>query len=126
MELLDWVGIEVVEATGTSVILRWVVTDRLTQPDGILHGGISAAVAETAASMGARAALGEDDERSPLGLELSSTHLQGVQVGDKVETRAHPLRQGKRIQIWSIEQYICPGDILFNVSKLDVYCKKVL
>ncbi len=49
-ELLD---VEVIEASPEKVVLRVPVTWKVHQPYGILHGGVSALLAESAASFGA-------------------------------------------------------------------------
>ena len=49
-ELLD---VEVIEAGPERVVLRLPVTWKVHQPYGVLHGGVSALLAESAASFGA-------------------------------------------------------------------------
>ncbi len=51
--LLKTLAIEIVEAGKERVVARMPVTPRLHQPFGLLHGGASVALAETAASAGA-------------------------------------------------------------------------
>lgn len=50
-----------------------------TQPYGLLHGGASAALAETLGSYAAAAHAGEG--RAAVGLELNATHHRGVRAG---------------------------------------------
>lgn len=49
-ELLD---VEILEAGPERVVMRLPVTWKVHQPYGILHGGVSALLAESAASFGA-------------------------------------------------------------------------
>ena len=58
-ELLD---VEIVEAGPERVVLRLPVNWKVHQPYGILHGGVSALLAESAASFGA--ALAADSAKS--------------------------------------------------------------
>ena len=46
MALSDLLGIELVESTPDKYVTRMLVTENMLQPHGVLHGGISAALAE--------------------------------------------------------------------------------
>jgi 1,4-dihydroxy-2-naphthoyl-CoA hydrolase len=95
-ELLD---VEVLEAGPEKVVLRLPVNWKVHQPYGILHGGVSALLAESAASFGASLAAGR--ERQVVGIELNASHLRGVSDGHITAT-ATPLRVGRTVQVWSI------------------------
>jgi 1,4-dihydroxy-2-naphthoyl-CoA hydrolase len=95
-QLLD---VEVVEAGPERVVLRLPVTWKVHQPYGILHGGVSALLAESAASFGASLAAGND--RQVVGIELNASHLRAVSDGHLTAT-ATPLRVGRTVQVWSI------------------------
>jgi 1,4-dihydroxy-2-naphthoyl-CoA hydrolase len=91
--------VEVVEAGPEQVVLSLPVTWKVHQPHGILHGGVSALLAESAASFGAGLAAGPD--RRVVGIELNASHLRSVQDG-KLTATATPLRVGRTVQVWSI------------------------
>jgi uncharacterized protein (TIGR00369 family) len=95
-ELLD---VEVVEATAERVVMRLPVTWKVHQPYGILHGGVSALLAESAASFGAALAAGPD--RHVVGIELNASHLRSVRQGHLTAV-ATPIRVGRTLQVWSI------------------------
>jgi uncharacterized protein (TIGR00369 family) len=95
-ELLD---VEIVEATGERVVLRLPVNWRVHQPHGILHGGVSALLAESAASFGAALAAGPD--RQVVGIELNASHLRSVRDGH-LTAKATPIRVGRTIQVWAV------------------------
>jgi uncharacterized protein (TIGR00369 family) len=95
-ELLD---VEVVEAGPTRVVLRIPVDWRVHQPYGILHGGVSALLAESAASFGAALAAGPD--RSVVGIELNASHLRSLRDGH-LTAEATPVRVGRTVQVWRI------------------------
>ena len=98
------------EAESTRVVLRLPVTWKVHQPYGILHGGVSALLAESAASLGAALAAGPD--RQVVGIEINASHLRSVRDGHLTAT-ATPLRAGRTVQVWSIsltddkERVIC-------------------
>jgi uncharacterized protein (TIGR00369 family) len=95
-ELLD---VEVLEAAADRVVLRLPVTWKVHQPYGLLHGGVSALLAESAASLGASLAAGPD--RQVVGIEINTSHLRSVRDGHLTAT-ATPLRAGRTVQVWSI------------------------
>jgi len=92
-------GVEVLESGPERVVLRVPVTWKVHQPYGILHGGVSALLAESAASLGAALAAGRD--RQVVGIELNASHLRSVRDGHLIAT-ATPVRVGRTVQVWSI------------------------
>ena len=92
-------GIRIIEASPDSVVLQLPVGPAVHQPYGLLHGGVSALLAESAASMGA--ALNVGDDQIVVGIELSASHLRGMSSGTLTAT-AHPIRIGRAVQVWHI------------------------
>ncbi len=123
MHMLDFIGMKRVGMTEEGYVLETPVTQDVTQPDGILHGGLSAMLAEEAASQGARETV-DLSVSIPVGLDLASTHLLPVCVGDTIKTVASPLRQGSHTQVWKVEQFRKSDGALFNISQLTVYIKR--
>ncbi|MEU1183929.1 hotdog fold thioesterase [Streptomyces sp. NPDC005820] len=72
-------GISVLEATPERVVGTMPVEGN-TQPFGLLHGGASAALAETLGSVGAM--LHAAPDKVALGVDLNITHHRGVGSGD--------------------------------------------
>jgi len=95
-ELLD---VEFLEASPDRVVLRIPVDWRVHQPYGILHGGVSALLAESAASYGAALAAGPG--RNVVGIELNASHLRSVRDGH-LTAEATPVRVGRTVQVWRI------------------------
>lgn len=124
MHMSEFVGSKCVETTSSECIMETTITEDHTQPDGILHGGLSALLAEEAASRGARESI-DTSQFTAVGLDLTSTHLLAVQVGDTIRTVATAIRQGGRTQVWKIEQFRKSDGALFNVSQLTVYIKRI-
>lgn len=93
-------GIETVEATPEHVVLRLPVTWKTHQPYGILHGGVSALLAESAASFGA--ALSVPAGKIVVGIELNASHLRSMRSGVLTAT-AIPVRKGRTLQVWEID-----------------------
>ena len=92
-------GIEAVHVSAERVELRLVVDKRVHQPYGILHGGVSALLAETAASFGGAAAA--PPGHYVVGIELNASHLRPMREG-VLTAVATPLRAGRSVQVWEI------------------------
>jgi len=98
--MADAIGIELKVLTPDMVVATMPVDDRTRQPFGLLHGGASAALAETTASIGAY--LNIDGERqAAVGLELNANHLRAKTSGI-VKATATPLHRGRRTHVWEI------------------------
>ena len=99
--VLKTLNIKVESAERERVLLSMPVDERVHQYTGLLHGGVSVVLAETAAAIGA--ALNTDLERyTPVGVEINANHLRSVSRG-RVTAEAKPIYQGKRITVWAIE-----------------------
>ena len=70
------------------------------QPYGIVHGGVYAAIVETAASMGAAAAA-EQRGLGVVGVHNSTHFLRAVSEG-RVDVEATPIQQGRTQQLWEV------------------------
>lgn len=76
------------------------VDGRTHQPFGLLHGGASAALAETLASTGANLCCDPQSERA-VGLEINCNHIRAVTHGQVIGT-ARPLHIGRSTQVWEV------------------------
>ena len=79
-ELLQFLGVKIEKAAGDHVILSMPVTPKVHQYLGIMNGGVSLFLAETAASIGV--VTGQDlTQVSPVGIEINANHLRAVSKG---------------------------------------------
>lgn len=90
-------GTELVAASGEEVILRLRIRPQHLQPHGIVHGGVWASLAETAAALGATL----NSSRQVVGLENHTSFLRPVQEGE-VLVIAHPIYPGRTTQLWEV------------------------
>ncbi|MGX7418159.1 PaaI family thioesterase [Carnobacterium gallinarum] len=122
MDLMEFLGIKTVSITKEEVCLELDIQEQHKQPYGVMHGGISAVLAETAASLGANANL-DTTKQVAVGLELNLNHLRGVTSGI-LQTYATPLHIGKQTHVWEIkinnqkDQLISVGRCTLFVQKL--------
>ena len=98
MEALD---ITVTQAEPERVVATMPVSSKVHQPFGILHGGASVALAETAASIGAAVNLDLDKQRA-VGLEINANHVRSKRDGT-LSALATPLHRGRRTHVWQID-----------------------
>lgn len=99
--ILKTLDISIEAAEADRVLLSMPVTERVHQYTGLLHGGVSVVLAETAASIGA--ALNTDLTRfTPVGVEINANHLRSVTRG-RVSAEARPVYVGRQITVWAIE-----------------------
>jgi len=99
--VLSTLNIKIESAEAERVVLSMPVEERVHQYTGLLHGGVSVVLAETAAAIGA--ALNTDLTRfTPVGVEINANHLRSVSSG-RVTAVAVPVYKGRQMSVWSIE-----------------------
>ena len=100
---VEAIGVEWVEMTPARVVGRLVIREHHLQPYGIVHGGVYASVAESAASVGAHlSAVSRDPASGAVGLENHTTFLRAASLGATVVIEATPLHAGRRAQAWVV------------------------
>ena len=87
------------------------VDARTMQPFGLLHGGSSALLAETLASLAANLCLEDPARQQAVGLELNANHLRAITEGTVTGT-ARPLHVGRSTQVWDIRIEDEPGRLV--------------
>ncbi len=94
-------GIEFLEITNDTVVARMPVDSRTVQPFRILHGGASAALAETLGSVASMMYI-DVEKNIPVGLELNINHLRS-ETGGFVTGYCKPVHVGRSTHVWGIE-----------------------
>lgn len=97
----ETLSMEFIEVADNKLVAKMPVTSKVHQPDGILHGGASVALAETVGSVAS--VLRIDREKQAIrGLEISANHVRSVRDGFVFAT-ATPIHIGKTTHIWEIK-----------------------
>jgi 1,4-dihydroxy-2-naphthoyl-CoA hydrolase len=97
--LFKLLGLRLLEASGDRVVLTCPVTADLHQPYGLVHGGVHATLAETAASVAA--ALWFGDRGKVVGVSNHTDFLRAVRGGE-LTAEATPLARGRTAQLWEV------------------------
>lgn len=79
------------------------VTERHKQPFGIVHGGATAALAETVASIAGWLCV-DSTTKATVGLELNINHLKSVTSGT-LYAKSTATHVGRLTQVWQIDIY---------------------
>lgn len=117
METLEIVYTDVGEDFLTA---RMPVSPKVFQPDGVLHGGATAALAESVGSA-AVFVLNKNPKALVRGIEITANHLKSVQSG-YVYATALPINLGKTIQLWEI-RIVNEDQELISICKLTTYTR---
>ena len=119
--MVSTLGIEITDFGDKHISGKMPVDNRTKQPFGLLHGGASAAFAETLGSIGAGNQI-DLNKFSVVGIEINSSHLSAVKSG-WVYGKATPIRIGKTIQVWDINikdeegELVCKSRLTIAVIK---------
>ena len=97
---METLGIEYVSIDADSLTAKMPVTPRIHQPDGVLHGGATLALAESVGSAAAQVLIA-GEQAQIRGLELSGNHVKSVREGF-VWAKATVLHRGRTTQLWQI------------------------
>lgn len=100
-ELLRLFDIEIERAEKGLVVLTMPVTPKVHQYIGIMNGGISLLLAETAASLGAVVS-SDLTKVTPVGIEINANHLRAVSRG-VLRVEAKNIYHGRTVSVWQVE-----------------------
>jgi len=107
-------GMEFLEVGDDFIRGRVPVDERTRQPYGLLHGGVSVALAETLGSVAAGHVAAEG--HAVVGLDINANHLKSARSG-WVTGIARPVHIGRSTQVWHIDMHNDAGE-LTCVSRL--------
>ena len=98
IQLLD---IKYVEISPDKVVIEMPVGPKTWQPYGILHGGVSVVLAETAASVATFVNI-DIQNYLAVGMEINANHIRSKKEG-VVTAVATPLHKGRTSMVWDIK-----------------------
>ncbi len=113
--LMETLNIEFIDFGDNSVVARMPVNSRVYQPDGVLHGGATVALAESVGSFAAQV-FSNLQEYFVRGIEINANHIKSVKDGF-VYAKASFVHKGKTTQLLEI-RITDEADNLISLCKL--------
>ncbi|WP_298500081.1 PaaI family thioesterase [uncultured Algibacter sp.] len=113
--LMETLQIEMIDFGEDFLVARMPVNSRVHQPDGVLHGGATAALAESVGSFASHIFI-DTDTFFVRGIEITANHLKSVKDGF-VYAKATFLHKGKTTQLLDI-RVTDEADNLISICKL--------
>ncbi len=99
--LMETLEIEFIDVSENILVARMPVNSRVHQPDALLHGGASVALAETVGSAAAFIFSDNNDTKIRV-IEIAANHVKSVKEGFVYAT-ATTLHKGRTTQLWQIK-----------------------
>ncbi|MGC6480436.1 MAG: PaaI family thioesterase [Flavobacteriaceae bacterium] len=118
--LMETLEIEFVDVGDDFLTARMPVNEKVYQPDGVLHGGATAALAETVGSSAVQV-LNRNPDIVVRGIEITANHVKSVKEGF-VYARANCIHPGRTIQLWEIK-VTDEDQNLVSLCKLTTYSR---
>ena len=118
--LMETLEIEYTDVGEDYLTARMPVSPKVYQPDRVLHGGATAALAESVGSA-AVFVLNKNPKAIVRGIEISANHLKSVQSG-YVHATARPINLGMTIQLWEVKVED-DDQQLISICKLTTYTR---
>ncbi|HLS12087.1 MAG TPA: hotdog fold thioesterase [Flavobacteriaceae bacterium] len=112
--LMETLEIEFIEIKDDKIVARMPVGPRVHQPDGVLHGGATVALAETVGSFAAFLFLGNKDVQVR-GIDIAANHVKGISEG-YVYATATMLHKGRTLQLFDIPVTNEKGELISQVK----------
>ena len=124
-ELMQFLGVKIVEVSAERVVLTMEVTSKVHQYIGIMNGGVSLYLCETAASVGTVAGV-DLTKFTPVGIEINANHLRAVSKGI-ITVEAKTVYPGRTLNVWQIDitndkgKLVCTGRCSVLIQKRSAF-----
>ncbi|MFT4770455.1 MAG: 1,4-dihydroxy-2-naphthoyl-CoA hydrolase [Cryomorphaceae bacterium] len=99
--LMETLGIVFTDFGEDFVEATMPVNSKVHQPAGLLHGGATAALAESLGSLGSFIMVGEE-AAGVVGIEINANHIRSIKEG-LVTARGTLLHKGRKTHVWDIK-----------------------
>jgi len=108
--LMETLQIEYIDVGEDFLIAKMPVNPRVHQPDGVLHGGATVALAE---SVGSTASYIFMDAQKVFvrGIEIAANHVKSIREGEVLE-KAMIIHKGRTTQLWEIKVTDSDGNLI--------------
>lgn len=99
--MMENLEIEYIDVGENYLVAKMPVNAKVHQPDGVLHGGASVALAESVGSMASYIFL-DAEKFFVRGIEISANHVKSIRDGE-VFAKAILIHKGRTTQLWEIK-----------------------
>ena len=103
------IGLELTELTDEIASGTVVVRDELKQPQGLVHGGVYASIAESLASFGTGVAVYPEGKLA-MGLSNQTSFLRPITEGT-IHAKATRRHKGRTTWVWEVEIFDDDGNL---------------
>lgn len=110
--LMETLEIEYIDVGENFLLARMPVSSKVHQPDGVLHGGATVALAESVGSAASYVFL-DGNKFFVRGIEIAANHVRSIKEGF-VFARASILHKGRTTQLWEIKVTDEEGKLISN------------
>ena len=101
--MVEYLDIKATKMTDDSLTFTMPVSPKVIQPIGIVHGGASCVLAESAGSIASHLCV-DIEKQYCVGLDINANHLRQVRSGF-ITAIAKPLHIGRKSHVWDIRMY---------------------
>lgn len=98
VEFLDLSFIESEDDSSFEALM--IVKQEFSQTLGVLHGGITIALAESLAGIGSNLLCAIDEQC--FGMQISASHISSALIGDIVRAKSTIIHKGRSTHIWDV------------------------
>ncbi len=120
---LGALGGEIVDVDDEQIIVRLPITEKTLQPYGLLHGGISLFLVETAASSHASYGI-DNNEIKPVGIKINASHLRSATQGT-LRAVGRVLRRGRTHIVHEVDVLLEESGEILCRGRMTNYYKRV-
>lgn len=113
--MMETLQIEYIDVGENFLVGKMPVNPKVHQPDGVLHGGATLALAESIGSMASYIFL-DADNFFIRGIEISGNHVKSIRDGE-VFAKATIVHKGRTTQLWDIKVTDADSNLI-SVCKL--------
>jgi len=107
---METLGIEYIDVGEDFLTAKMPVTPKVHQPDGVLHGGATAALAESVGSVAAHIFFNAQDVMIR-GTQITANHIRSLSAGEVFAT-ATAVHRGRTTQLWDVKVNDAEGKLI--------------
>lgn len=116
-------GIKLESINNDEIVLTMPISEKTRQPYGLLHGGITMALVESAASI--HASWGVDLSRVvPVGIEISGSHVRSATEGT-VRAIGKVVRRSRSMIVHQVDVYLIETGKLLTTARMTNFYRTV-